>query len=72
MKDNGIVQGSSKFAVPVYYGKNHVYVHSNITQVLEDSEGNPVADLYSYNEVQYTTQEYAMEQAEILNILLGV
>lgn len=58
MKDCGVIQGSSKQAQPLIVGKDTVYIHTNITQITEDSEGNPISDLYSYNEVQYTKDEY--------------
>ncbi len=58
MKDMGIVQGSGVQAVPLVVGKDTVYVHTNITPITEDAEGNPVNDLFQYNEVQYDKDEY--------------
>ena len=64
MKDMGIVQGSGVQAVPLIVGKDTVYVHTDITQVTEDAEGNPVDDLWQYNEVQYDKDEYIELQAK--------
>lgn len=64
MKDMGIIQGSGVQAVPLIVGKDTVYVHTDITQVTEDAEGNPVDDLYQYNEVQYDKDEYIELQAK--------
>ena len=64
MKDMGMVQGSGVQAVPLIVGKDTVYVHTDITQVTEDAEGNPVDDLWQYNEVQYDKDEYIELQAK--------
>ena len=64
MKDMGIIRGSGVQAVPLIVGKDTVYVHTDITQVTEDAEGNPVDDLYQYNEVQYDKDEYIELQAK--------
>ena len=53
MKDMGIRQGSSTQAVQLTVGKDTVYVRNDITPILEDIEGNPVQDLFSYHEIQY-------------------
>lgn len=57
MKDMGNVQGSAEQAKPLIVGKDTVYVHTNIVQ-MEDTEGNLIDNLYSYDEVQYTINEY--------------
>ena len=58
MKDFGRVQGSGEQAKPLIVGKTTVYVHTDIQKVEQDAEGNPVDDLYSYNEIQYDKDEY--------------
>ena len=57
MKDMGNVQGSAEQAKPLIVGKDTVYVHTNIVQ-MEDTEGNLIDNLYSYDEIQYTISEY--------------
>lgn len=54
----GIVQGSAEQAVPLVIGKDTVYVHSDIQQILEDDEGNLVMNLFQYHEIQYDKDEY--------------
>lgn len=58
MKDMGIIYGSAKQAVPLIVGKDTVYVHTDIEQVLEDLEGSPVENLYRFHEIQYEKDEY--------------
>lgn len=58
MKDIGLIQGSAALAVPLIIGKDTVYVHTNIEKIDVDAEGNPTDNLYQYNEVQYTKDEY--------------
>lgn len=58
MKEIPIVYGHTEQAQPLVVGYDTVYVHTNIEQVLTDSEGNPVTDLWKYHEVQYTKDEY--------------
>jgi hypothetical protein len=41
-----------------------VYVRNDITPILEDIEGNPVQDLFSYHEIQYEKDEYIKLMAE--------
>lgn len=62
MIDAGIVQGSAAQAKPVVIGDDTVYVHTNITPVLQDTDGNPIAEgeMYSYREYQYTKDEYIL------------
>ena len=57
MKDCGLVQGGPKWAVPLITDKDTVYVHTNIVQS-KDIDGNPIVDLWDYNEIQYTYPEY--------------
>lgn len=64
MKDIGIVFGSAKQAVPLIVGKDTVYVHSDIQQILEDNEGKPVTNLFQYHEIQYDKDEYIKLIAE--------
>lgn len=79
MKEIKKVQGSKASAEPIVIGKDTVYVHSNITQISDD--------MYEYDEVQYTMEEYVkitMEQnvsmqtelsstqAELLNTQLAI
>mgnify|MGYP001003471962 CR=1 FL=1 len=58
MKDMGIVFGSAEQAVPLVIGKDTVYVHSDIQQILEDKDGKPVTNLFQYHEIQYDKDEY--------------
>lgn len=64
MKDMGIVQGSAAQAVPLVIGKDTVYVHSDIQQILEDKDGKPVTNLFQYHEIQYDKDEYIKIIAE--------
>lgn len=57
MKEIKNVQGSSEQAQPLIVGKTTVYVHSNIAQA-KDIDGNIIDDLYVYDEIQYTKDEY--------------
>ena len=54
MKDVGIVCGNAEMAIPVYIGKNLIYIHTDIKRV-EDEE---TLDMYQYHEYQYTKAEY--------------
>ena len=65
MIDVGVVHGCKEMAVPVWFGYDTVYVHTDIKQ---DSTPDPVTgevnpDMYVYHEYQYTYKEYI----EILN-----
>lgn len=64
MKDFGTVQGSMAQAVPLVVGTDVVYVHTEITPITEDQEGNPVEGLFSYHEIQYEKDEYIRMMAE--------
>ena len=57
MKEIKNVQGSSEQAQPLIIGKTTVYVHSNISQATDEDE-NVIDDLYVYDEIQYTKDEY--------------
>ena len=64
MHNIGIVYGSEAQAKPIVVNIDTVYVHDNIQLVDDDVK------LYSYNEAQYTINEYlslVMEQNEALN-----
>lgn len=63
MIDKGVVYGSESQAKPLIIGADTVYVHTNITQVTADTEGNIAEGLYRYNEIQYTKDEFIMQQA---------
>lgn len=58
MKNIGRIQGSEKQAKELIIGYDTVYVHSNIIKITEDKEGNPLDNLYEYDEIQYTKDEY--------------
>lgn len=58
MKDMGIVQGSTEQARELIINVDTVYVHTDIQKIEVDSQGNPVDNLYSYYEVQYTKEKY--------------
>ena len=64
MKDMGIVQGNGEQAKELVIGKDKVYIHTNITQITEDSKGNTVEDLFQFNEVQYDKDEYIEQLAK--------
>lgn len=64
MKDMGIVQGNGEQAKELVIGKDKVYIHTNITQITEDSGGNAVEDLFQFNEVQYDKDEYIEQLAK--------
>lgn len=65
MKDMGKVQGSEEQAQPIVFGKDTVYVHSNITPL-----GN---GLYEYDEVQYWIYEYmAILQQQVTDTELAL
>ena len=63
MKEIKNVQGSSQQAQPLIVNKDTVYVHTNIVQAT-DEDGNVVDNLYVYDEVQYTKDEYIQIMAE--------
>ena len=63
MKEIKNVQGSLQQAQPLIVNKDTVYVHSNIVQAT-DKDGNVVDNLYVYDEVQYTKDEYIQIMAE--------
>lgn len=63
MKEIKNVQGSLQQAQPLIVNKDTVYVHTNIVQ-LKDKDGNVVDNLYVYDEVQYTKDEYIQIMAD--------
>ena len=63
MKEIKNVQGSLQQAQPLIIGKTTVYVHSNIVQA-KDADGNVIDDLYVYDEIQYTKDEYIKMMAD--------
>ena len=67
MKELKNVQGSKEQAKPLIVGKTTVYVHTNIQQ-LKDENGN-LTDMYSYDEVQYTKDEYIQVLADKNDVL---
>lgn len=50
------VIGSVMQAQPLVIGKDIIYVHTNITPVKRD--GKVVDNLFSYDEIQYSKDEY--------------
>lgn len=54
MINKGIVRGSKEQAKELIVGVDTVYVHSNIEQVETDDS----SEVYQYNEIQYTKDEY--------------
>lgn len=62
------VYGSSEQAKPLIVDVDTVYVHKNIEKVEQDAQGNPVEDLYKYEETQYMLHEYIQIMAEQLNM----
>lgn len=56
MKDIGIVQGSAAQAVPLVVGVDTVYVHTDITHLPPDEDGNDRG--FGYHEIQYDKDEY--------------
>ena len=63
MKEIKNVHGSLQQAQPLIVGKTTVYVHSNIVQAT-DEDGNVIDDLYVYDEIQYTKDEYIKVMAD--------
>lgn len=63
MKEIKNVHGSSQQAKPLIIGKTTVYVHSNIVQATNE-DGNVIDDLYVYDEIQYTKDEYIKVMAD--------
>ena len=59
MKVIGKVQGSLEQAQPLVVNIDTVYVHKKKKKVEgEDQFGNPIENLYEYDETQYTLSEY--------------
>lgn len=72
MKVMGIVQGSEAQAKELIINIDTIYVHTNIQKIEVDSQGNPVDNLYSYHEVQYTKEEYGELVSSIALINSGL
>ena len=62
------VQGSKAQALPTVVNVDTVYVHSNIKKLETDFEGNPTDNLYQYDEIQYTKDEYIQLMADRQNL----
>lgn len=62
MKNIGLVYGSTQQAQPLVVGKTIVYVHTDIKPVERD--GKIIKNLFSYDEIQYTKDEYIQLMAE--------
>lgn len=60
MKELKDVQGSKEAAKKLIIGKDTVYIHSNIRKLEtnEDDDFKEDADLYVYDEIQMTKDEY--------------
>lgn len=60
MKELKDVQGSKESAKDLIIGKDTVYIHSNIRKLEtnEDDELQKDADLYVYDEIQMSKDEY--------------
>lgn len=60
MKELKNVQGSKESAKELIIGKDTVYIHSNIRKLEtnEDDELQKDADLYVYDEIQISKDEY--------------
>lgn len=52
MKVYNNIKGSKQSSLPLIIGKDTIYVHSNIILISEED------DLYQYDEIQYTKDEY--------------
>lgn len=63
MKDMGMVTGSITQAVPLIVGKDTVYVHTGITENIDNDPLVGGGD-YTYHETQYTKDEYIQLMAE--------
>lgn len=57
MIDVGYVTGSKAQAEPLIIGKDTVYVHTEITKIVNDNNIFD-SDLYRYREIQYEKDEY--------------
>lgn len=74
MKKISNVRGSLQSAAPVIISGQKVYVHSNVHKIEDlDMYGKPYEDLYEYDEIQYSINEYIQavgeENAELKNKL---
>lgn len=60
MIDVGVIRGSKEQAKELIIGTDTVYVHSDIKLVKTEDD----SEVYQYNEVQYTKDEYIHLLAE--------
>lgn len=58
MKKIKNVIGSKESSLPIIVNVDTVYVHSNVRPLEIDMSGNHVDNLYIYDEIQYTKDEY--------------
>jgi hypothetical protein len=54
----GIVYGGKESAQEIIVGYDTVYVHTNIEDISDTDEMGREREMYRYNEVQYTKDEY--------------
>lgn len=67
MKEFKDVRGSKESAKELIIGKDTVYIHKNIRK-LEDDDLMKDADMYVYDEIQMTKDEYLKDLQEKLDI----
>lgn len=58
MRELKNVQGSKESAKELIIGKDTVYIHSNIRKVKKTDDLKEVEDLYVYDEMQMSKDEY--------------
>jgi hypothetical protein len=59
MVDNGTVRGCELASQPIIINYDNVYIHTNIKKVEEeDTNGEVPEDLYEYQELVYSKDEY--------------
>lgn len=70
------VEGSKESAKPLIVSKTTVYVHENIRKETRELVSGDIIDVYTYDETQYTKDEYIhlmaarqSVQTEIINLL---
>ncbi len=56
MKDLGIVYGSAEQAEPLIIGVDTVYVHTDITPLINENDAD--SHIFKYHEIQYGKDEY--------------
>ncbi len=65
MQNNGRVQGSKEASAPVIVNHDNVYIHTNVQQVQDDE----IEDLYEYDEIIMTKDEYIEWSKEYIDTL---